>query len=75
MSNPLFVDTSIGWINLARVTRIRRSADRMLFIFTHLINNVTEEESVQMDWEAVPLKEGERIMQRLIGSEFLLLEP
>jgi hypothetical protein len=68
MCNPLFVQTSKGWINLAQVTQITKRGGTMDFIF------VTGGHERDIDYVELPQKEGERIMQRLIGSEYLLPE-
>lgn len=67
MSNPLFVQTSEGWINLALVRQIEvanQNGGWMQFIF--------EGERGAWKCASLPLKEGERIMRQLMETEHIL---
>jgi hypothetical protein len=65
MHQPLFVQTSQGWVNLARVQYItlsekRNGRDCIRFVFC--------EREDQLDWIKVPTKEGEKIIRALVNE-------
>jgi hypothetical protein len=64
MANPLFVDTSMGHVNLAKVKWVVRVDGKMRFIFTNLVG-LDEGGIIQREYLDFDLKEGEQIMQRL----------
>jgi hypothetical protein len=72
MGNLVFVQTSKGYINLALVFEVELSEKVMRF--TSGSSWSAGDESIQPNYVELPLKEGEQIMSRLIGSEYLLTE-
>jgi hypothetical protein len=66
MSNALFVHTSFGWINLARVKWVVRHNEKLRFVFSNVVDSDDDghvhRESLDLD-----LREGERIMSRLVN--------